>query len=106
MANLNAKRFCDVCNYNDYFNARYNPSLLVRIGNGQLHVAEAQWLHEHNEYILTCSRVYQVCRNAKMGYYGKCIHWKKGARYTRPGRFHTGDKEFINSIIGEEIKAA
>lgn len=103
MANVNAERFFDVCDYKDYYDARYDKSLLVKIGNAELHVAEAQWLHEHNQYILTSSRVYQVCHSKNAGYYGICLHWNKGARYTRPGRFHTGDAAWINSIIGTEL---
>lgn len=81
--------------------ASENPALRVTIGPVKsLHIAEAQWIHEHNQYILTSTAVYEVCKNDK-GYYGKRIYHNPNGRFCKRGHFNIidSDDEFTKSIL-------
>ena len=103
MINLNAKRFEYVCDYASHIEASNNEELQVKLGRVIVHKAEAQWLYEHKNYILTSTSVYNVRYSVNAGYYAERIYHKKGGCFARPGRFYTGDAKFINDVLGFEL---
>lgn len=105
MANLDATRFFDVCTAQDYFNAKYDDTLTMKIGTATLHRAEVQWLHENGQYLLTSTSVYQIHYSVNAGYHYSRLHYMKGANYCKRGRFATGDADFINKILGFDLVA-
>lgn len=106
MANLQAARFCDVCDYKDIHDMNNDDTIKVRVGRIDMHKAEAQWLYEHGHYVVTSTMVFQMCYSVNAGYYGLRLHWNRnGNFYCKPGRFYTGDADFVNNILGFELVA-
>lgn len=106
MANLKAEHFFDVCDHKDLNEARLNDDLQANAGTVTLHVAEAQWIYEHDMYILTYSAIYQPHYSvAQAQYYFSCVLHKKHAGWSKRGRFHVLTAQEVNKIIGHKLLA-
>ena len=76
--------------------------MIHRIGSVELTESEARNIYESGKYIVTYSRIYQVCYSqTQQKYYGLELYRNPGL--AGRGRFHVMTAESINHLLGFEL---
>ena len=101
--NLQAIQLSDVLSYEEQLNYKGD---IVKCGSVELHPAQAQWLHEHQQYLISYRSVYYIHYSKAQGqYYGQKMYQAPQSviNYTKRGRYSYGSAKEVNRWLGFKL---
>lgn len=75
--------------------------MIVRIGTVELTEEEAEQIQRSGKYIVTYSRIFQVCYSLAAGWYGHELYYQP--KMAKRGRFHVMTGAAINKMLGFQL---